>query len=50
MKGVSFNSEFNTIINQFNAKVKQLRNQGMKFIPDEVDKQQLRETLQRSMM
>lgn len=46
MKGVSFNSEFNTIINQFNAKVKQLRNQGMRFIPDEVDKQQLRETYQ----
>lgn len=43
MKGVSFNSEFNTIINQFNAKVKQLKNQGMKYLPDEVDKETLRE-------
>lgn len=44
MKGVSFNSEFNTIINQFNAKVKQLQNQGMKYLPDTIDKETLRET------
>lgn len=43
MKGVSFNSEFNTIINQFNAKVKQLKNQGMKYLPEEVDKKTLSE-------
>lgn len=46
MVGVSFESEFNTIINQFNAKVKQLRNQGLKYLPDEVDKEYIRQTYQ----
>ena len=44
MVGSSFESEFNTIINQFNAKVRQLENQGLKYLPNEIDKQELRET------
>lgn len=46
MVGSSFESEFNTIINQFNAKVRQLQNQGLKYLPDEIDKELLRETYQ----
>ena len=46
MVGSSFESEFNTIINQFNAKVRQLENQGLKFLPKTIDKEEFRKTYQ----